>query len=44
MSLKMPDGSIPDIGQREECEIPEYCKPNLEIYREKLIGSSCGDQ
>ncbi|MCU6688083.1 elongation factor G [Dorea acetigenes] len=25
------------IGQREECEIPEYCKPNLEIYREKLL-------
>ena len=25
------------IGQREECEIPDYCKPNLEIYREKLL-------
>lgn len=25
------------IGQREECEIPEYCKPNLEIYRDKLL-------
>ena len=24
-------------GQREECEIPEYCKPNLEIYRDKLL-------
>mgnify|MGYP000612248755 CR=1 FL=1 len=26
-----------DIGKREECEIPDYCKPNLEIYREKLL-------
>lgn len=25
------------VGQREECEIPEYCKPNLEIYRDKLL-------
>ena len=25
------------IGQREECEIPEYCLPNLEMYREKLL-------
>lgn len=25
------------IGQREECEIPDYCKPNLENYREKLL-------
>ncbi len=25
------------IGQREECEIPDYCKPNLESYREKLL-------
>lgn len=24
-------------GQREECEIPEYCRPNLQIYREKLL-------
>ena len=24
-------------GQREECEVPEYCKPNLEMYREKLL-------
>ena len=24
------------VGLREECEIPEYCKPNLEIYRDKL--------
>lgn len=25
------------VGQREECEIPEYCKLNLEIYRDKLL-------
>ena len=25
------------VGQREECEIPEYSKPNLEIYRDKLL-------
>ena len=25
------------ISQREECEIPDYCKPNLEMYREKLL-------
>lgn len=25
------------LGQREECEIPDYCMPNLEIYREKLL-------
>ena len=25
------------IGQREECEIPDYCKPNLESYSEKLL-------
>ena len=25
------------VGQREECEIPESCKPNLEIYRDKLL-------
>ena len=26
-----------EIGKREECEIPEYCKENLEMYREKLL-------
>ena len=25
------------IGQREECEIPEYCMPNLQILRESLM-------
>lgn len=25
------------IGEKEECEIPEYCLPNLQIYREKLL-------
>ena len=26
-----------DIGQREECEIPEYCLPNLQILRDSLM-------
>ncbi|EGB93665.1 elongation factor G [Clostridium sp. D5] len=26
-----------DIGHREECEIPEYCLPNLEILRDSLM-------
>ena len=25
------------IGEKEECEIPDYCLPNLQIYREKLL-------
>ena len=25
------------IAEREECEIPDYCKPYLESYREKLL-------
>ena len=25
------------LGQKEECEIPEYSKENLQIYREKLL-------
>lgn len=25
------------LGEREECDIPEYCMANLEIYREKLL-------
>lgn len=25
------------IGQREECEIPEYCLPNLQILRDALM-------
>ena len=25
------------IGQREECDIPEYCMEHLEMYREKLL-------
>lgn len=25
------------VAQREECEIPDYCRPNLELYREKLL-------
>ncbi|MDD2981353.1 MAG: GTP-binding protein, partial [Hespellia sp.] len=26
-----------DVGQREECEIPDYCMPNLEICRNTLL-------
>ncbi|SHK16040.1 elongation factor G [Hespellia stercorisuis] len=26
-----------EIGQREECEIPDYCMPNLEICRNTLL-------
>ena len=25
------------IGQREECEIPDYCKPNLQLLRDSLM-------
>ncbi len=25
------------LGMKEECEIPEYSKPNLQLYREKLL-------
>ena len=25
------------IGQREECEIPDYCRPNLKILRDSLM-------
>lgn len=28
---------VTQVSDREECEIPEYCKPNLEIYRDKLL-------
>ncbi len=35
--IKNAGRSYTGVGQREECEIPEYCKPNLEIYREKLL-------
>ncbi len=26
-----------EIGQRDECEIPEYCMPNLQMCRETLL-------
>ena len=26
-----------DIGKREDCEIPDYCRPNLDIYREAMM-------
>ncbi len=25
------------VAQREECEIPDYCRENLEMYREQLL-------
>ncbi len=25
------------LGMKEECEIPEYSKPNLQLYRDKLL-------
>ena len=37
MLLRMQEDVILVSGEREECEIPDYCKPNLEIYREKLL-------
>ena len=33
----MQEDVIPVLGQREECEIPDYCKPNLEILRDSLM-------
>ena len=32
------------IGQREECEIPDYCKPNLEILQRFSYGSCSRDK
>ncbi len=32
------------IGQREECEIPDYCIPNLEIYVRSSYGSCSRDK
>ena len=37
MSLRTQAEDIQGIGQREECEIPDYCKPNLEILRDSLM-------
>ena len=44
MLLKMPEEDIQEIGQREECEIPDYCKPNLEDFERLSYGSCCRDK
>ncbi len=35
--MKMEGRRFTGIGKREPCEIPDYCKPNLEIYREAMM-------
>lgn len=35
--MKMAGRRFTGIGTREECEIPDYCRPNLDIYREAMM-------
>ncbi len=35
--MKMAGRRFTGIGTREDCEIPDYCKPNLDIYREAMM-------
>ena len=35
--MKMAGRRFSGIGSREECEIPDYCRPNLDIYREAMM-------
>ncbi|MCD8198280.1 MAG: elongation factor G [Lachnospiraceae bacterium] len=35
--MKMEGRRFTGIGKREPCDIPDYCKPNLEIYREAMM-------
>ncbi|MDO4262319.1 MAG: elongation factor G [Eubacteriales bacterium] len=35
--MKMAGRRFTGIGKREECEIPDYCRPNLDIYREAMM-------
>ncbi len=35
--MKMAGRRFTGIGEREDCEIPDYCKPNLDIYREAMM-------
>ncbi|MCC8140478.1 MAG: elongation factor G [Lachnospiraceae bacterium] len=35
--MKMEGRRFTGIGKRETCDIPDYCKPNLEIYREAMM-------
>ncbi|WP_343248968.1 elongation factor G [Diplocloster hominis] len=37
--VKMAGRRFIDKGKREECEIPDYCKEYLDIYREALMDS-----
>lgn len=34
---KMEGRRFTDFGKRESCDIPDYCVPNLNIYRETLM-------
>ncbi len=35
--MKMKGRRFTGIGTREECEIPDYCRPNLDICREAMM-------
>lgn len=35
--MKMAGRRFTGIGKREDCEIPDYCRPNLDIYREAML-------
>ncbi len=35
--MKMEGRRFTGIGKREPCDIPDYCRPNLEIYREAMM-------
>ena len=35
--MKMAGRRFTGIGKREDCEIPDYCRPNLDIYREAMM-------
>ena len=35
--MKMAGRRFTGIGEREECEIPDYSRPNLDIYREAMM-------
>lgn len=37
--MKMEGRRFTGIGKREPCEIPDYCRPNLELYHEALMDS-----
>lgn len=35
--MKMAGRRFTGVGEREECEIPDYSRPNLDIYREAMM-------